>query len=233
MKGLLLKRRAHAGFSLVEVVIAMAVLAMAFFGMISVVTYTSRMNAGTRERVLAMRAAERKIEQMLSNSDLGTLFTNFSNYTAAGEGMGWEQVQEIDQLGVVHPGLDYFPPTAQVPSTVYNPSSGAPCRQMPTGYVYPPPLAPTDPGMNGRNAVLFVRFPLGAPTTFNEAGAGTFAGLPTADLDLNRDGMITNGVDPASVQVLPVMIEVYWKSAIGNRQSPGYLNYKYIFLKKT
>lgn len=233
MKGLSLKRRAPSGFTLVEVVIAMAILAIAFFGMVSVVTYTSRMNAGTRERVLAMRAAERKIEQMLANTDLGSLFTNFSDYTAAGEGKGWEQVQEIDQLGTPHPGLQFFPPTVQVPSTVYNPASGAPCLQMPTGYLYPAPLAPTDPGMNGRNAVLFVRFPLGSATLLNEAGAGTFAGLPAADLDLNRDGKITGGIDPATCQVLPVMIEVYWKSAIGNRQSPGYLNYKYIFLKKT
>lgn len=228
-----MKRRVLAGFTLVEVVISMAILAIAFFGMVSVVTYTSRMNAGTRERVLAMRAAERKIEQMLANTDLGSLFTNFSNYTAAGEGMGWEQVQEIDQLGIPHPGLEYFPPTPQVPSIVYNAASAAPCRQMVTGYLYPPPPAPTDFGMNGRQAVLFVRFPLGTATTFNETGAGTFAGLPTANLDLNRDGVIAAGIDPATCQVLPVMIEVYWKSAIGNRQSPGYLNYKYIFLKKT
>jgi prepilin-type N-terminal cleavage/methylation domain-containing protein len=233
MKGPFLKFRASAGFSLVEVVIAMAILAIAFFGMVSVVTYTSRMNAGTRERVLAMRAAERKIEQMLANTDLGTLFANFSDYSAAGEGKGWEQVQEIDQLGIAHPGLLYYPPTPQVPGTVYNPASGTPCRQMPTGYLYPAPLSPTDAGMNGRHAVLFVRFPLGSATMLNEAGAGTFAGLPAADLDLNRDGIISGSVDPATVQVLPVVIEVYWKSAIGNRQSPGYLNYKYIFLKKT
>jgi type II secretion system protein I len=233
MKGPYLRHRAHSGFTLVEVVIAMAILAIAFFGMVSVVTYTSRMNAGTRERVLAMRAAERKIEQMLANTDLGSLFANFSDYSASGEGKGWEQVQEIDQLGIPHPGLNFFPPTVLVPSTVYNPASGTPCRQMPTGYLYPPPLAPTDPGMSGRNAVLFVRFPLGTATTLSELGAGTFAGLPAADLDLNRDGVISGAVDPATVQVLPVMIEVYWKSAIGNRQSPGYLNYKYIFLKKT
>lgn len=234
-KGLYLKRRVVAGFTLVEVVIALAILALAFFGMVSVVTYTSRMNAGTRERTLAMRAAERKIEQMLSNTDISTLFANFSSYTPAGEGMGWEQVQEIDQLGILHPGLPYFPSTPDVPSTVYNPASAAPCRQMATGYLYPDPatLAPTVAGMNGREAVLFVRFPLGTATTFSERGAGTFAGLPTADLDLNRDGVISTSIDPATVQVLPVVIEVYWKSAIGNRNSPGYLNYKYIFLKKT
>jgi type II secretion system protein I len=228
-----LKRRILAGFTLVEVVIAMAILAIAFFGMVSVVTYTSRMNAGTRERVLAMRAAERKIEQMLANTDLGSLFANFSDYSAAGEGKGWEQVQEIDQLGVPHPGLLYFPPTAEVPSTVYDAASGAPCLQMVTGYKYPAPLAPTVAGMNGRQATLFVRFPLSTATTLNEEEAGTFAGLPAAKLDLNRDGLVEKNIDPATCLILPVMIEVYWKSVIGNRQSPGYLNYKYIFLKKT
>ena len=50
--------RRTSGFTLIEVVIALAVLAIAFFGLISVITYTTRMNMSTRERMLAMRAAE-------------------------------------------------------------------------------------------------------------------------------------------------------------------------------
>jgi len=221
-KGRLLKRRSAAGFTLMEVVIALAILAIAFFGMVSVVTYTSRMNAATHERVLAMRAAERKIEQMLA-TDWTNIFTSFSDYSASGEGMGWEQVQELDLLGIPHPGLQYFTPKGNIPNLT-----------MVTGYTYPSYAGTLAPKLIGdRQAVLFVRFPLDSATTVNENGAGSFAGLATANLDLNRDGVITGGLDPATCLMLPVMIEVYWKSVIGGNQTPGYLSYKYVLLKKT
>jgi len=59
-------RRNSAGFSLVEVVIAMSILAIALFGMISVITFSYRNNAVAKERVLAIRAAEKQIEIMRS-----------------------------------------------------------------------------------------------------------------------------------------------------------------------
>jgi len=72
-------RRNSAGFSLVEVVIAMAILAIALFGMISVITYSSRNNAVAKERVLAIRAAEKQIEIMRSliPTGLSTIFRTY------------------------------------------------------------------------------------------------------------------------------------------------------------
>jgi type II secretion system protein I len=205
-------RRVTAGFSLIEVVIALAILAFALFGMISVITYSARTNKISKERMLAMRAAERKIEQMLSCTTFEDIYNKFS---APIEGQGWEQVQELDSNGVAQQALLPVALTAQdlsVPSGYQYYSSGA------------PPLA-----------VLFVMFPLNiGGTGFDEASTAVFMGdplHPAAPLDLDRDGVTTGtNVQVASCKVLPVSIMVYWKS--GSNQK-AYLNYKYTFLRKT
>jgi prepilin-type N-terminal cleavage/methylation domain-containing protein len=61
------RRSSRAGFSLVEMVIALGIIAIALTGMISVIHYSSRSNYNSRERMLALRAAERKIEEMGSH----------------------------------------------------------------------------------------------------------------------------------------------------------------------
>lgn len=78
-------RRDSAGFSLVEVVIAMSIMAIALFGMISVITYSSRNNAVARERMLAIRAAEKQIETMKVMATSGALNVIFNTYTTAGK----------------------------------------------------------------------------------------------------------------------------------------------------
>lgn len=214
------RRRRSKGFTLMEVVIALAILAIAFFGMVSVITYTARMNASTRERVFAMRAAERKIEQMLSVSNFEDTFNRFGTFV---EGAGWEAVEELGSDGVAYTVLE--PPaftTADVTTT--------------SGYVYPNPTTDSTTQATlakARKAVLFVRFPLNvAGTGFSEAATSTFTDSGVA-LDMDRSGTTTAAGD-ANVQlvdvvVLPVNIEVFWK---GVATPKGYLNYRYTFLKK-
>src|SRR5689334_7336612 len=103
--------RRVSGFTLVEVVIALAVLAIAFFGLISVITYTTRMNVATRERMLAMRAAEKKIEQMLGCATFDEIFTTYSQQD---EGLGWEQVEGLvpfDPIPLPGPADPKYPTT--------------------------------------------------------------------------------------------------------------------------
>jgi type II secretion system protein I len=199
-------RRVPAGFTLIEVVFALAILAFAFFGMVSVITYAARSNQASRERMLAMRAAERKIEQMLSCTTFDDIYSKFSAQT---EGAGWEQVQEMDSTGAAQPAL--------LPATFTTAD-----RTMTTGFVY---------GVPDTKAVLFVRFPLNtAGTGFNEVGTDKFTGM-AANLDLNRSGATTDAdVQIADCKVLPVSIEVYWKSTV---MPKAYLIYKYTFLRKT
>ena len=56
--------RSRSGFSLIEVVIALAVGALGLFGTISVIMFAQRNNLATRENTIAMRATEKLIETM-------------------------------------------------------------------------------------------------------------------------------------------------------------------------
>src|SRR5688572_8467110 len=125
------------GFTLIEIVIALAVLAIAFFGMISVITYTTRMNLASQQRTTATRAAERKIEQMLNANlfDAGT-FAEFSKCGPNDKGLGWDTVEGLEGFRLDDPAF----------------------LQMATGMNYPP-VVPVTPNTE---ATLFVRFPLNA-----------------------------------------------------------------------
>lgn len=214
------KKRRSRGMTLVEVVIALAILAMAFFGMVSVITYTSRMNASTRERMIAMRAAERKIEQMLACTNFDDIFNTFSAQT---EGNGWETIYDIDSAGQPHEAFKAVDPDVAQRTTA-------------TGYVYPRlPLMPED---YNKRAHLFVRFPLNAGGTgLSEVGAGTFMEMADANLDLNKSGVAgdSSNLVVADCSLLPVSVEVYWRGIVGptaGNRGNNSLKYRYIFLRK-
>jgi len=221
------------GFTLVEVVIALSILAFALFGSISAITYCTRMNSVTRERMLALRAAERKIEQMLSVGDFTQIY---QNYSLQAQGIGWDVV---DGLEPIDPAP--LPPPNDQPTYVY-PSW--------TNKTLPPPP----------RAVLFVRFPLSQDGSyFSEGPDGTFKGsgvmtdtyqvdakgnrvkdgggnIIPQDFDFNGNGVVTDKIlvsQVSTLKLLPVTIEVYWKSAAnpGRNVGPAYLKYQYIFFK--
>lgn len=229
--------RKNLGFTLMEVVIALAILAIALFGAISVITYTTRMNMSTRERMIAMRAAEKKIEQMLSCRDLQELYDKFKDQS---EGYGWEQV---DGLEPVDPApIDPPPLNGPYPSWINK--------------TLPPPRRP----------ILFVRFPLNAAgSAITEVGSGVFMDCYEIDvvtgqfvidpvtkkkkpIDQDFTGNSLNNAEAVAVanigsglKLLPVTIEVYWKGATGTvtgTKATGIagmssLTYKYTFFKKT
>ena len=213
-------RPKQAGFTLVEVVIALGIMAIAFFGMISVITYTSRTNAQVRERMVATRAAEKKIEQMLNCLS----FNDLDKFRAQVEGLGWEQVLETDSGGVTKPAL--------LPISAIR----RPPAKLATGYDYNNP-AP-DP-----KAVLFVRFPLDATgANYSELKSGLFTESYTlanpldpnsktyVDLDLDASGGINPlGVGITACSILPVTIEVFWSGVSGPL---NVLRYQYTFYRK-
>jgi prepilin-type N-terminal cleavage/methylation domain-containing protein len=228
-------RRRSAGFTLIEVVIALAILAIGLFGTISVIAYTTRMNAAAHEQVLAQRAAEKKIEQMLSCLNFDDIFTLYSQQL---EGFAWEQVSEMDSGGVPHS----LKPLAATPALA----------TISTGYLYPPP----DP-----KAVLFVRFPLDpastptlalpgtpSPQVISESLAGTFSGAkdsnqnPVAGLDLNGNSNTTDkfglsqgsSTPPAGtlsitgLKLLPCTVDVHWSGIAG----PSHFQLRYTFMRR-
>lgn len=226
VNGVVSKRTRSQGFSLIEVVVALAILAIAFCGMIAVITYTSRQNASTRQRMFAMRAAERKIEQMLSCTDFNDRFLQFSAFT---EGRGWEAVRELDELGIPR-------------SVLEAPTYTADDVTLPSGYAY---KNPSNPGADAEaiaardgQAVLFVRFPLNQlGTGFDETTSGRFIDPyrdfrlpPHPNMDFNRlNGTNDTAVQIANCEILPVVVEVFWK---GLSTPKGHLRYHYTFLRK-
>jgi prepilin-type N-terminal cleavage/methylation domain-containing protein len=207
------------GFTLVEIVIALAVLAIAFFGMISVITYTTRMNLASQQRTTATRAAERKVEQML-NLPFDKIYAQFSQMGSGDKGFGWDLVDGLE------------------PYVLNDPKE----LLMATGYPYPALTW---------NANIYVRFPLNSlGNGFSEVGSGQFFGnaihqnpedpsspiIGYRDIDLNGDGDTSDtSVQVSQLKVLPIVVEVHWKGAVGpNSGTRGhpYVIYKYMFFNK-
>ena len=69
--------RSQRGITLLEIMIAMGVLAIGLFGMVLVILQSSRMTAVQEENLLAMRSAQNMIEQM-ENTNWDQIYTNFS-----------------------------------------------------------------------------------------------------------------------------------------------------------
>lgn len=241
-------RRHEDGFTLVEVVIALAILGIGLLGMVTVISYTTKMNISAHEQALAIRAAEKKIEQMSACMNFDDIFIQFFQQA---EGYGWEQIGEPATDG----GMLYLKPLNwALPQNKAN-------LVLPSGYVCPTP----DP-----KATLFVRFnvdpltptilaPAVAPiwSAIMEQGSGTFMDArdvfnnPVADQDLNNSGTTTdrfkwwfNPLTSAQTQngaaapyvpyagamkMIPVWIDIYWQGING----PGHLTYKYTFYRKS
>jgi hypothetical protein len=60
------RRRRDGGFTLIEVVIALCVIVLTLIGLIAGISYASRTNATIQEDELALRAAQKKIEEIRS-----------------------------------------------------------------------------------------------------------------------------------------------------------------------
>lgn len=243
------RRRLTLGFTLVEVVIALAILAMAFFGMISVIAYSTRMNQATKERMFAMRAAEAKVEQMLACGGFDNIYPMFSQQKV---GLGWDEVREAALDGNQYYALAPVNPPV-VPAT------------LPTGFTYPPatnpgskmpspanpaPTAPSFTYVGTPQATVFVRFPLNAGGNLTEVGTGVFmdnytvsGGVKTfVDMDLNGKGGNAESAGAGGtlvlteIKLLPVIIEVIWKGTAGpvsGNKGNTYLQYRYTFFRKT
>lgn len=216
------KRRRSRGFTLVEVVIALAILAIAFFGMVSVITYTNRMNLNTKQRLLAMRAVEKKIEQMLATASFNDIYLMFSKQGTGDKGYGWDLVPDLDEKRAF---------------IIDDPNQ----LKMPTGYTYPKLSFPTN---------LVVRFPLNSSGSgFSEVGSGEFLGnavynvanTPSSGLkewrniDLNSDGDNTDtDIQLTDIRVLPVLVEVHWIGVAGPKtgtRGHPFVQYRYTFFR--
>jgi len=207
------------GFTLIEVVIALAVLAIAFFGMISVVTYTTRMNLASQQRTTATRAAEKKIEQMLNTAQFDDIYARFSMIGSTDKGLGWDTVD----------GLEYFPLSDPIELT------------MATGYKYPPikdaqlfVRFPLNAAGNGFSEVGSGQFFGNAIHAKPDDPSSPIVGY--RDIDLNGNGNTTDpSVQPNELKILPVIIEVHWKGSVVSQTGTSghpFVSYRYTFFRR-
>jgi prepilin-type N-terminal cleavage/methylation domain-containing protein len=181
--------RSKSGFTLVEVIIAMAVVAIAIFGLVSVITYTTRGNMATKERMLALRAAERKIEQMMTTSPFSDIVDKYNNATP---GWGVDDVEYLSPItGQTHTIFVEFPLGA-APNTLNETITG----NGPSG---------SDPGW----------MELGS----SPGGYAMYGGGTQLHLDLNGNGNTTDVAVPSTAcQIIPVRVRVRWKGIYGSSE---------------
>lgn len=72
-----MKSRRDRGMTLLEIVVAIGILAIGLVGLVSVIVHTTRHNATMRENLIAMRAAEKQIEEM-QNTSFDLVFSTFN-----------------------------------------------------------------------------------------------------------------------------------------------------------
>jgi type II secretory pathway pseudopilin PulG len=107
-----MRSRGRSGVSLLEIIVALGVLAIGMVGLVSVIVHTSRHNATMRENLIAMRGAEKQIE-VLQNTSFDQIFTT---YSAAGNSTfdvtGLKPVPPATRVGTI-----LFPGGAQLLET--------------------------------------------------------------------------------------------------------------------
>lgn len=89
----------EGGFTLIEIVIAMAVVVIALIGATSALVSSDMTRELTREKVLAQNAARRVIEQM-RDATFANVFSNYSNGTNPGPTFTVERLNAIPGVPV-------------------------------------------------------------------------------------------------------------------------------------
>jgi prepilin-type N-terminal cleavage/methylation domain-containing protein len=75
------------GFTLIEVVIAMAVMAVAILGLLSMLANTMKIQESAREQALAMNACREVLDQMRSSGNFSELFRRYNSTTSDNAGL--------------------------------------------------------------------------------------------------------------------------------------------------
>jgi prepilin-type N-terminal cleavage/methylation domain-containing protein len=199
----MISARIHRGFTLLEVMVAAAILAIAIVGLLSVLTATQRLQQQTRESTLALNAIRDKLEELRN-------YPNFNDTSSANPCL-----------------VDYYTQTGT------NPRTGMNYNQFGVPGLNPDrPWASTDdldsdgfrdlaePGDSEQDAVVgFIDFFIDESQSDEDA---TRVGLP---MDLDGDGATTttntntdgNGDGFKDYNLVPVTVRVEWRS--GNNSS--------------
>lgn len=78
-----ISRRRDRGISMVEIMIALVVIAVALLALVSLMTSAGSIQDDSRERTLAYNAARQKIEEMRNLTELATIYTTYNSAQTA------------------------------------------------------------------------------------------------------------------------------------------------------
>jgi hypothetical protein len=94
-------RRRDGGFTLIEVVIALCVIVLSLIGLIAGISYASRTNAAIHEDEMAMRGAQKKIEEIRSYP-VGMVWACFNDNPSDAQylppALGWNPVSIYTEM---------------------------------------------------------------------------------------------------------------------------------------
>jgi prepilin-type N-terminal cleavage/methylation domain-containing protein len=213
---LMKSRRCEQGLTLVELIIAMAILAVAIMALVSSITSSGQIQQNTRERVIAYNAAREQIEKMRVYAT-AEIYSRYNNTEA-------DDVNYPSGGWAGHPGPTFHVPRLAAPSVVpakwWIHSTSALETWKATSVVPVPAGASTvqldgfgNPiGNDGYGRITFPE----VGGVLNESYVDAAMGMPR---DLDRSGGVVNADVSGSYKILPVKVTVTWKGIGGKDMS--------------
>jgi len=201
-------KRRSSGFTLVEVMIALAVLAIAVIGLIATYIWMTRQQAINAETTRATRAAEQAVEQIYGSTRFSEIFPRFNTIfnTAAG----------ADDAGM----LDYT-------TNPYGTATMGTFEVLTDGQIVFDAVPASTPLMFTRPGgvrVGRIEFPDGAVVankmTLDETACAAL-GFSGAQCDINGNG-VTTDTGLSSYIILPVVVTLTFESIDGTPRTVTY-----------
>lgn len=187
------KTRATQGFTLVDILFAMGIVAIAFLGLFSAIVHTTRTNSENRETTQAARAAEQVVETLQSGL-FTEIFRTYNRTTLDDVGPSPYGAAPLGSFEVLSDGRILFGPI---------PAGERPMFQ---------PLTGDADGRVGR--IDFPEQPFGTLDE-NQCIPMGFTGIQG---DLNGNGVATDADVSASYLMLPVIISIEFRGQGGSER---------------
>lgn len=182
-----LRRTPMRGTTLLEVTIAVSVLAVGLLAHVAATSSEHRLAAEQETRSHALLAAEQLLERMRAEPDWAGLYDRLRTIEESASASGGSETRLAD-------GRKAFTPQTYYPDFVL-PASLATLRVL----VELPPRAPLDAAPTG-------------PSVFREDVVAPEFGLPA---DLNADGAVDGMARESDYVVVPLQIRLRWDTTAG------------------